>query len=395
MAHVVAEAVRNSLERASWIRRMFEEGARLKAEFGPENVFDFSLGNPILEPPPEVHQALRSLLADPAPGLHRYLPNAGLPEVRAYIAASLAGATGLPFTPEQVVITCGAGGALNVLLKALLNPGDEVVTFAPYFVEYDFYAANHGGTLVRARTDAGFQIDLAALEAVVNERTRAVLINSPNNPTGVVYPRAALQALADFLHQASARYGRPIFLVSDEPYRRLVFDGVEVPWLPPLYEHTVVLTSYSKDLGLAGERVGYLAVSPRAEECALLCEALVMANRILGFVNAPALIQRVLPMVKDALVDVGFYQRQRDRLLAPLREMGYEAVTPQGAFYLFPRSPIEDDVAFVRAAQAERLLLVPGSGFGGPGYFRISLSVPEAVVDRALPLFEKVLRQVR
>lgn len=395
MSHVVADAMRESMKRASWIRKMFEEGARLQAEHGPENVFDFSLGNPILEPPAELRRALLLLLDDPRPGMHRYIPNAGLPEVRDSIAVQLAAETGLPYTADHVVMTCGAAGALNIALKSLLNPGDEVVAFAPYFVEYNTYAANHGGKLVRAATNDAFQIDIEGLTRVVTERTRAVLVNSPNNPTGVVYGEEALRALADFLREAERRYGRPIVLLSDEPYRKLVFDGQTVPWIPPLYDHTVIVTSHSKDLGLAGERIGYAAVSPRAAECELLCEALVIANRTLGFVSAPALIQRVLPLLKGISVDVAYYQRIRDRMLAPLREMGYEMVTPGGAFYLFPKSPIPDDVAFVRAAQAERLLLVPGSGFDGPGYFRISLAVSEDVVERSLPVFDKVMRKFR
>lgn len=393
MSHVVADAMRESMKRASWIRKMFEEGARLQAEHGPENVFDFSLGNPILEPPAEMRRALLLLLDDPRPGMHRYIPNAGLPEVRDSIAVQLAAETGLPYRADHVVMTCGAAGALNIALKSLLNPGDEVVAFAPYFVEYNTYAANHGGKLVRAATNDAFQIDIEALNRVVTERTRAVLVNSPNNPTGVVYGEEALRALADFLREAERRYGRPIVLLSDEPYRKLVFDGQTVPWIPPLYDHTVIVTSHSKDLGLAGERIGYAAVSPRTAECELLCEALVIANRTLGFVSAPALIQRVLPLLKGISVDVAYYQRIRDRMLAPLREMGYEMVTPGGAFYLFPKSPIPDDVAFVRAAQAERLLLVPGSGFDGPGYFRISLAVSEDVVERSLPVFDKVMRK--
>ncbi len=395
MSHVVADAMRDSMKRASWIRKMFEEGARLQAEHGPENVFDFSLGNPILEPPAEMRRALMLLLDDPRPGMHRYIPNAGLPEVRDSIAVQLAAETGLPYTADHVVMTCGAAGALNITLKALLNPGDEVVAFAPYFVEYNTYAANHGGKLVRAATNDAFQIDIEALNRVVTERTRAVLVNSPNNPTGVVYGEESLRALADFLREAERRYDRPIVLLSDEPYRKLVFDGQTVPWIPPLYDHTVIVTSHSKDLGLAGERIGYAAVSPRAAECELLCEALVIANRTLGFVSAPALIQRVLPLLKGISVDVSYYQRIRDRMLAPLREMGYEMVTPGGAFYLFPKSPIPDDGAFVRAAQDERLLLVPGSGFDGPGYFRISLAVKEDMVERSLPVFDKVMRKFR
>lgn len=374
---------------------MFEAGTRLKAEHGADRVYDFSLGNPILEPPREVGAALRGLLTDPAPGLHRYIPNAGLPEVRAYVAGELCAATGLAYTAGHVVMTCGAAGGINIVLKALLNPGDEVVSFAPYFVEYDFYASNHGGTLVRCPTDEDFQMNLEALEGVLSERTRAVMINSPNNPTGVIYPEDRLRALADTLRAASQRFGRPIVLISDEPYRNVVFDGNTVPWVPPLYEHTLLLTSYSKDLGLAGERIGYVAVHPEMAERELLIEALVLANRILGFVNAPALIQRMLPLVKGAQVDVAYYQRMRDKLLAPLREMGYEVVTPGGAFYLFPKSPIADDVAFVRAAQAKHLLLVPGTGFGRAGYFRISLAVEESVIERALPVFEQVLRDTR
>ena len=392
MTHIVADAMRTSIEGSSWIRRMFEEGAQMKAEHGAENVFDFSLGNPILEPPRKFGEAVRELTGGEGQGLHRYIPNAGLPEVRAYIAEELATATGLPYGAGQITVTCGAAGGMNIVCKALLNPGDEVVAFAPYFVEYDFYAANHGGRLVRAETDGEFQIDLEALDAVVTPRTRMVLINSPNNPTGAVYPREKLAALADYLRDASARHGRPIMLVSDEPYRRIVFDGLEVPWLPPLYEHTLIVTSHSKDLGLAGERVGYVAVNPAIEGGEELMEALILANRILGFVNAPALIQRVLPLLKGELADVDHYRRLRDLLLPPLIAMGYQVVRPGGAFYLFPRSPMADDVAFVRAAQAERLLIVPGSGFGRAGYFRISLCVTPETIERALPVFEKVFK---
>jgi aspartate aminotransferase len=395
MPSVVSDAVRTSLEGSSWIRKMFEEGARLKALHGADNVFDFSLGNPILDPPPAFHAALIDLLSHPAPGMHRYIPNAGLPEARSYVAAELAAATGLAYAAQHIVMTVGAAGAVNIVLKTLLDPGDEVVTFAPYFVEYDFYAANHGGRLVRAESDERFQIDIPALERVLTARTRAILVNSPNNPSGAVYPVERLQALAACLSAASRRFGRPIFLISDEPYRELVFDGVTVPWAPTVYDHTIIATSYSKDIGIPAERLGYAAVSPRAAEGQLLVEGMVLANRVLGFVNAPALFQRALPRLKGQRVDVGFYQMLRDRMLKPLREMGYEVVTPQGAFYLFPKSPIPDDVAFVRAAQAERLLLVPGSGFGRPGHFRIALCVQPELIDRALPVFEKVFRQVR
>jgi len=392
---VVAKAMYASIEKSSWIRKMFEEGARLKAEHGADNVFDFSLGNPILEPPEQVRAELIALLNEPPSGAHRYPPNAGLPEVRAYVAGELKAATGLDYAAGNVVMTCGAAGGLNIVCKALLNPGDEILSPAPYFVEYSAHAANHGGVLKTVATTAEFQLDLAAMEAAIGPKTRAVILNSPNNPTGAVYPLADLQALADLLTRASAKHGRPIFLLSDEPYRGLVFDGVDVPWLPPLYPHTIVINSHSKDLGLAGERIGFVAVHPQAAELAVLMEALVLANRILGFVNAPALIQRVLPRVQGAMVDVAYYQRMRDKLLAPLREMGYQVVTPGGAFYLFPQSPIPDDVAFVKAAQARRLLLVPGSGFGRAGHFRISLAVDEAMLERSLPVFAQALQDVR
>ncbi|MBI3993049.1 MAG: pyridoxal phosphate-dependent aminotransferase, partial [Candidatus Lambdaproteobacteria bacterium] len=304
MSHLIADAVEASLTRSSWIRQMFEEGARLKAQHGEANVFDFSLGNPIAPPPAAVDEALQAVLREAGAGLHRYLPNAGLPEARAHVAGELAAATGLPYGPEHVVMTCGAAGALNIVLKAVLNPGDEVIALAPYFVEYGFYAQNHGGKLVTVPTDEAFQPDAEALRAAITPRTRALIVNSPNNPTGVVYPAARLQALADVLREASASYGRPIYLLSDEPYRHLVFDGVEVPWVSTLYAHALILTSYSKDLGLAGERLGFVAVNPRIAGHAQLMDALVLANRVLGFVNAPALVQRILPLLGGARVDV-------------------------------------------------------------------------------------------
>ena len=393
MKPIVSDEVSQALERASWIRRMFEEGARLVAERGAENVFNFTLGNPLPEPPPAFHKAIRGLLDKPQAGMHRYLPNAGLPEVRSYVAEQLRRETGLGYETNHILMTTGAAGALNVALKAILNPGDEVITFTPYFVEYDFYAANHGGNLVRVDTDDLFQPDPEALRKAITPRTRAVIINSPNNPSGAVYPEATLRDLATVLREESTRHGRPILLISDEPYRYIVFDGVQVPWVPALYEHTLLATSHSKDVGLAGERVGYLAISPQVADGEQLINACVFANRVLGFVSAPGLVQRALPLLAGELSDNSIYQRLRDRMAPALQKMGYELVLPQGAFYLFPRSPIPDDVEFVRAAQEHGLLLVPGSGFGRPGYFRAALCVPEEVIDRSLPLFEKTLKQ--
>lgn len=394
MSGLIAESVRTSLERASWIREMFEQGARMKAELGEDKVFDFTLGNPLAEPPAAVHEALQLLLRQHPAGMHRYPPNAGLPDVREHVAKELRRETGLSYGAGHIMMACGAGGALNVLFKALLNPGDEVIALAPYFVEYNFYAQNVGGVLVTVPTDAAFQIDAAAVAAAITPRTRAVIVNSPNNPTGVVYSEAKLKEMAEVLRRASAEHGRPILLISDEPYRYLVFDGVPVPWIPTLYEHTIIATSYSKDLGLAGERLGYVALSPSIGDPQMM-DALVLANRILGFVNAPVLMQRILPLLGTQRVDAMFYQRLRDQMLPPLQEMGYEVVKPEGAFYLFPRSPLADDVAFVRMAQEERLLVVPGSGFGAPGFFRIALCVSPEMIDRSLPVFERVLAKAR
>ena len=391
MSLLVAQEMQEAMTRSSWIRKMFEEGARLKAEFGAHNVYDFSLGAPILPPPLELHEQLQALVALPVPGMHGYLPNAGLPEAREAIGQHLAQQTGLAFSADRVLMTCGAAGGLNVVFKALLNPGDEVMTLAPYFVEYGFYAANHGGRLVTVPSDEAFQPDPAAIEAAITPHTRVLLLNSPHNPTGVVYGEAVLRQVAEVLKSASEKHGRPIYLVSDEPYRALVFDGVDVPWLPKLYPHTIVVTSHSKDLGLPGERIGFAAVSPLAADGELLMNAMILANRILGFVNAPALIQRVLPALVGKTVDASYYQRLRDLLVEPLQQMGYEVVSPQGAFYLFPKAPGGDDIAFAQKAQEKRLLVVPGTGFGRPGHFRISYSVPAKTIAQALPVFAELI----
>ncbi len=386
----IAQSVRDSMQRSSWIRQMFEEGARLKALHGAEQVYDFSIGNPVLEPPEAFHEALRKLLDAPAPGLHRYMPNAGYPEVRAYEATTLKTATGLGFEPEDVVMCCGAGGGLNVVLKALLDPGDEVVALAPYFVEYGFYAQNHGGVLKPVPTDAHFQPDLNALDAAIGPQTKVVLVNSPNNPTGVVYTQETLDALGALLQQKEQEVGHPIYLVSDDIYHRLTYDGVTSGNALLSHPNSLLVTSHSKDLGLPGERIGYIAVNPQIEERALVQGALVLANRVLGFVNAPGLMQRVLPEIGTATVDISVYERLRNRFLELLEACNFEVVRPQGAFYLFPRAPEPDDIAFVQRAQEQRLLLVPGTGFGRPGYFRISFCCTEEEIERSRPAFEQL-----
>ena len=383
------------MEQGSWIRRMFEQGDLLRSEHGEENVFDLSLGNPVMEPPREFFDELRRIAEDPTPGMHRYMSNAGYEETRAAVAAELRAETGLDFTAGEVVMTCGAGGALNVVLKTLLDPGDEVVIFAPYFVEYRFYADNHGGTCRVVPPDESFYPDLAAFETAITESTRVVLVSSPSNPTGVVYGANLLSEMGEIIRGKERQLGREIFLVSDEPYRKILFDGLEYPHVFHHHWRSIVTTSHSKDLALPGERIGFIAVHPEYEDRGELVEGLVFCNRTLGFVNAPALMQHIVKALQSVTVDVGAYQAKRDFLYSRLTEMGYSVVKPQGAFYMFPRSPIDDDVEFVGELQKHNVLVVPGRGFGMPGYFRISYCVEDGTLEGALPGFRAAIDRYR
>ena len=385
----VSNKIRGLLEQGSWIRRMFEEGIELKQKFGEDNVFDLSLGNPILEPPDEFFAELRRIVEDPSPGMHRYMPNAGYPETRAAVAAQLAEETGLGFTADELVMTCGAGGALNVALKTLLDPGDEVVIFAPYFVEYFFYADNHGGACKVVPPDENFLPDMGALDEAIGERTRAVLINSPNNPTGALYTEETLAGISEAIRKKEREFGAEIFLISDEPYRRLLFDGLEYPHIFHHHVRSIVATSHSKDLALPGERIGYIAIHPDYEDGVELMDGLVFCNRTLGFVNAPALMQHIVAKLQSVTVDIGEYQSKRDFLYDELTGIGYDVVKPRGAFYMFPKSPIEDDVEFVAELQKRNVLAVPGRGFGMPGYFRISFCVTDETLSGAVPGFRE------
>lgn len=390
----VAKKIRETMESSSWIRKMFEEGARLKAKYGAGNVFDFSLGNPYLDPPPKFREVIRELMDNDPPGSHGYMPNVGLAETRAAIAGRVSADQGAEVDAGHIVMTVGAGGALNVLFRAILDPGDEVIVPRPYFVEYNFYVDNHGGVLRTVPTSEDFDLLIDAVEAAMTPRTRAIIINSPNNPTGKVYSRANLQQLSELIARKTAEYGRVIVLVSDEPYRNIVYDGVEVPGIFSIFPNAVVCTSYSKDLSLPGERIGYMAVSPAMPEPDVLLGALALTNRILGFVNAPALIQRAVARLQSERVDVDFYRRNRDALYAGLTGAGYVCHKPEGAFYLFPRSPIADDVAFVQELQKERILAVPGSGFGGPGHFRLAYSCAYETVEHSLEGFRRVMERM-
>ncbi len=385
-----AKKIEGFCERSSWIRRMFEEGDRLKAIHGCENVFDFSLGNPNVEPPVEFQRVLEELVHDPAPGLHGYMPNAGYTEAREAVAQYLTDDQRVDVPAANVVMTCGAGGALNVILKAILDPGDEVIVPNPYFVEYSFYVDNHGGVLKPVDTTADFGLDLEAIEAAIGKSTRAILINSPNNPTGRVYPAESLSRLGELLRRKCVETGRIIHLVSDEPYRRIVYDGVRVPAVMAAYENSLIASSYSKELSLAGERIGYLAAHPAIPCVETLMEGLILANRILGFVNAPALMQRAVTRLQGVGVDLSLYERNRRVLYEALADAGYRVTLPEGAFYLFPRSPVEDDVAFARELLEHQVLVVPGVGFGAPGYFRMAYCTAPDVVDGALPALREM-----
>jgi len=382
----IAAKVQACIEGASWIRRMFEEGGRLRQQFGDENVYDFTLGNPNIDPPAKFCAELQSLANAPQPGIHRYMSNAGYDEARGAVASMLATMSGLPVSGSHVVMTCGASGALNVVLKTILNPGEEVIILTPHFVEYKFYIDNHGGVPREVWTDREtFQLDLPAIEAAINNRTRAIIINTPNNPTGVIYPAESLRNLGEMIERKERELERQIYVISDEPYARISYDGHAVPNIFPYVTNSVVVTSHSKDLALPGERIGYLAANPSMTHVELFMEGAIFCNRTLGFVNAPALMQRLVAKLQQESVDIAAYQQKRDILYSNLTEMGFTMVKPDGAFYLFPKSPLADDVAFVRSAQKHNLLLVPGAGFGAPGYFRVAYCVDMGMIERSLP----------
>lgn len=387
----IATKIAGHISKSSWIRKMFEEGERLRQIHGAENVFDFTLGNPDTEPPAEFRQEFAQLATNPIPGMHAYMNNAGYPETRAAVAEVIAEAAGFPVGAEHVVMTCGAGGALNVVLKTILNPGEEVIILTPYFVEYKFYIDNHGGVPKEVWTNREtFQLNIPAIEAAINKKTRAVIICSPNNPTGVIYPEESLKALGEMMARAEQRYDRQIYVISDEPYARIAFDGKHVPNIFRYVESSIVVASHSKDLALPGERIGYLAANPKARGVAQFMEGAVFSNRVLGFVNAPALMQRLVAKLQRASVDIGEYQAKRDLLYDNLTAMGFEMVRPDGAFYFFPKSPLADDVEFVKMAQKHLILLVPGAGFGAPGYFRIAYCVNKGMIERSLPAWSKL-----
>jgi len=379
---------------SSWIRKMFEEGTKLKSEFGAENVFDFSLGNPDLSPPPEFDATLQEIAGDASSAMHSYMPNGGYPMVRGAVAGQISKEQGVTIGEDEVLMTCGAAGALNVVLKAILNPDEEVIILAPFFVEYKFYVDNQGGKTVVVPTTEDFNLDLASIEAAVTDKTKAIIINSPNNPTGQIYPEGDMKALGALLTKCQEKFDSTIFLLSDEPYRKIIFEGYEVPSIFKSYGNSIVVSSYSKDLSLPGERIGYIAIHPEIAHKAELLGAMTLANRILGFVNAPALMQRVVAKLQGLTVDTSIYTRRRETFCSILSKAGFEFTPPKGAFYIFPKSPIEDDVEFVGHLQKYKILAVPGRGFGMPGYIRLAFCVEDDIIARSEPAFMQAMAEL-
>ncbi|MGI6777037.1 MAG: pyridoxal phosphate-dependent aminotransferase [Acetivibrionales bacterium] len=391
-----SEKIVNNLKKSSWIRAMFEEGEKLRSIYGPDKVFDFSIGNPEIEPPETVKKAFEKIASLDLPGKHRYMSNAGYTSVREKIANRIEKETGVFLPFQNIIMTCGAAGALNVVLKTLLNPGEEVVVFSPYFVEYLFYIDNHVGKPIVVPTDTPtFQPDPDTLEKALSPRTKAIIFNNPNNPTGVIYKEETLLSIAELIERKEKEYNTTIFIISDEPYADITYDGIKAPSMFKIFKNSIVVNSFSKSLALPGERIGYIAVNRGIQEIDLLLEGLTFSNRTLGFVNAPAIAQRVVEEAIDQAVDVEEYRKRRDLLYNNLIRLGFSCNKPEGAFYLFPKSLMEDDVEFAKRALKYNLLLVPGQGFGCPGYVRLSYCISLETIENSLPAFEALVNEFK
>lgn len=392
---MIADKMVNLVKNSSAIRAMFEEGKIMAAKYGAENVYDFSLGNPNVPAPAEVKKAVFEELEKEDPVvLHGYMNNSGYEDVRAAIADSINRKFQTSFGEKNIIMTVGTAGGLNVILKTLLNPGDEVIVIAPYFGEYNSYVSNYDGKIVVVSPNTEtFQPNLEELEQKITARTKAVIINSPNNPTGVVYSEDTIKKMADILRSREKELGTDIYLISDEPYRELVYDGIEVPYLTKYYENAIIGYSYSKSLSLPGERIGYLVIPDEVSDAEDVIAAANVATRILGYVNAPSLMQKVVAKCLDAKVDVPFYNRNREALYNGLRELGFECIKPEGAFYLFVKSPVEDEKVFCAAAKKYHILIVPGSSFACPGYVRIAYCVSYETIMNSMPGFKALAEE--
>ena len=391
---MISHKMQNLVKNSSVIRAMFEEGNRLAKLYGPENVFDFSIGNPSVTPPKQIRTAITDILNEENPlTVHGYMNNSGYEDVRQTIAEHINHQHGTAFSAQNIVMTCGAAGGLNVILKTLLNPEDEVIVFAPFFSEYTNYVQNFDGKLVIVNTDPEtFLPDLTALKAAITSKTKAIILNTPNNPTGVVYPAELLSQMEQVLTEKEQELSTSIYVISDEPYREIVYDGVTVPFILHYFHNGFIGYSYSKSL--PGERIGYIVVNNNMDDFSDILSALNVATRILGFVNAPSLFQKVIAKTLDASVDVNIYQENRDILYQHLTKLGFECIKPQGAFYLFPKVPDGNDKAFCELAKKYNILLVPGSSFAGKGHFRLSYCVSKEQILRSLPAFEKLAKEI-
>ncbi len=392
---LLSDQIQGMLANSSAIRKMFEAGIELKKKYGADNVYDFSLGNPDLPAPDAVKAALNNIAEESGkPFAFGYMPNAGYPEMRQSLSRRLSREQNVDIPASRIIGTCGAAGGLNVFLRAVLNPGDEVICPSPYFVEYGNYVENFGGKLLPVLTKTDFSLDVDAIEQAVTGKTRAVIINSPNNPTGQIYTREELTALAEVLKKYSVQYGHEIYIISDEPYRFLNFDHREIPSIFSIYDASVIVGSFSKSLSLAGERVGYLAVNPALENGDMLVSALILTNRILGFINAPAVAQKILIACEESQVDPEIYRKRRDLMAKVLDDAGIEYVLPKGAFYFFPKSPTADESVFINALLNERILAVAGRSFGLPGYFRLAFCVSEKTIQDSAESFKRAVLAV-
>lgn len=392
---MIADKMKVMIQNSSAIRAMFEEGKKMAAQYGAENVYDFSLGNPNVPAPARVKEAIIEELENDDPVmLHGYMSNSGYEDVREEVAKSLNKRFDTTFHAENIVMTVGAAGGLNVALKSLLNPGDEVLVIAPYFGEYNSYVANYDGVVVVVSPDTEtFQPNVKEMEEKITERTKAVIVNSPNNPTGVVYSEKTIQAMADLLRRKEEEFHTDIYLISDEPYRELAYDGVDVPYLTKYYKNTIVGYSFSKSLSLPGERIGYLVIPDEAADAEDLQAAANVATRILGYVNAPSLMQRAVVKCLDAQADVPYYDRNREALYTGLKNLGFSCIKPEGAFYLFVKSPVEDEKIFCQAAKKHHILIVPGSSFACPGYVRIAYCVAYETIVNSMDGFKKLAEE--
>lgn len=392
---MIADKMVNLVKNSSAIRAMFEEGKVMAEKYGAENVYDFSLGNPNVPAPAEVGEAILDIINHEDPVVvHGYMNNSGYEDVRDAIANSLNKKFGTSFRQENILMTVGAAGGMNVIFKTLLNPGDEVIVFAPYFGEYRSYTANYDGVLVEVSPNTEtFQPNLKEFREKITPRTKAVIVNTPNNPTGVVYSEETIKELADIMREKQKELGTDIYLIADEPYRELAYDGVEVPYLTKYYENTIVGYSYSKSLSLPGERIGYLVIPDEVADSKDVIAAANVANRILGYVNAPSLMQKVVARCVDAEVDVPTYNRNREALYGGLKKLGYDCIKPEGAFYLFVKSPVPDEKVFCEAAKRHHILIVPGSSFACPGYVRIAYCVSYETIVNSLPGFEALAKE--